>query len=225
GTIDFEGGPGSPEWREIVGVAGDVHDRALDREPGPQLYVPYAQRRTAGLSLVVRTAGDAPSALPALRTGVGGVDSDLPLYDVTTMERLTEADTRGRRAARTALAGFAAAAVALAALGLYGLLAQTVRERVPEIGVRLALGAQRADVVRLFLADGGRLALLGVGAGTAAALVATRLLRGFLFGVTATDPRTYVAVALLLAAVCLTACAVPAWRAARVDPVRALRSE
>jgi putative ABC transport system permease protein len=223
--IDFEGDAGHPRWREIVGVVGDVRDRALDREPGPQLYTPYAQRRTSGLFLVVRTAGDARSALPVLRAAVHAADEGLPLFDVTTMERLVEDDTQGRRAAGTALAGFAAAAVALAALGLYGLLAQTVRERVPEIGVRLALGARRRDVARLFLADGARLALLGLGTGTVAALAGTRLLGGFLYGVTATDPGTYVAVALLLGAVSLAACALPAWRAARVDPVRALRSE
>jgi ABC-type antimicrobial peptide transport system permease subunit len=105
------------------------------------------------------------------------------------------------------------------------LLAQTVRERVPEIGIRMALGARRTDVVRLFLADGARLVLLGLLAGAAAALAGTRLLRGFVFGVTTADPATYLAVAALLGVVSLAACAVPAWRAARVDPLRALRSE
>jgi len=113
--------------------------------------------------------------------------------------------------------------VALATLGLYGLLAQAVRERAPEIGIRMALGAGRSDIVRLFLGEGGRLVLAGLAAGGAAALGGARLLRGFLFGVGAADPATYGAVALLLAAVSLAACAVPAWRAARVDPLRALR--
>jgi len=221
--IDFEGNERHRAWREIVGVVGDVRDRALDTEPGPQIYVPFAQRPTEALFLVVRTA-DVP-ALPSLRLAVRDVDPDLPVYGVTTMERLARDDVRDRRVARAALAGFAGAALALAALGLYGLLAQMVRERVPEIGVRLALGAQRADVVRLFLAEGGRLVVAGLATGTVVALAGTRLMRGLLFGVTTADPATYAAVALLLAVVSLAACAVPAWRAARVDPLRALRSD
>jgi predicted permease len=223
--IDFEGNERQPMWREIVGVVGDVRDRGLDKAPGPQLYVPYAQRPSAALFLVVRTGGDPLASLPPVRFAVREVDRDLPVYAVTTMERLAEDDVRDRRVARAALAGFASAAVALAALGIYGLLAQTVRERVPEIGIRMALGARRTDVVRLFLADGARLFLLGLSAGTAAALAGTRLLRGFVFGVTTADPATYLAVAALLGVVSLAACALPAWRAARVDPLRALRSE
>jgi predicted permease len=223
--IDFEGSERRRGWREIVGVVGDVRDRSLDRDPGPQIYVPYDQRPTGGVFLVVRTEGDPLSVLPAVRLAVREVDADMPLYDVATMERLAGDDVRDRRVARGALAGFAAAALALAALGLYGLLAQTVRERVPEIGVRMALGARRGDVVRLFLAEGGRLVLAGVAAGAAVALAGTRLMRGLLFGVTTADPATYAAVVLLLAVVSLAACAVPAWRAARIDPLRALRSD
>lgn len=206
-------------------MVADVRDRRLDRDARPQIYVPYAQRPESGIFLVVQAAGDALSALPALRGAVGSLDAELPLYNVTTMERLVSDNTRERRAARTALGGFAAAAVLLAALGLYALLAQTVRERVPEIGVRVALGAERADVVRLFLAEGSQLLAWGLGAGVALALTATRLLRAFVFGVTTTDPATYVVVALLLSFVALAACALPAWRASRIDPVRALRSE
>ena len=223
--IDFEGGDDDHQWREIIGVVGDVRDSRLDKEPEPQMYVPYAQRPTSGVFLVVRTEGDPLAALPLLRSAVRDVDAELPVYNVTTMERLTADDTRDRRAARTALTGFAAAAVLLAALGVYALLAQTVRERVPEIGVRMTLGARRADVVRLVLADGGRLVLQGILAGVVLALIASRLLRGFLFGVATTDPMTYLGVAVLLSAVALAACAIPAWRAARVDPWQALRAD
>jgi predicted permease len=223
--IDFEGNERQRAWREVVGVVGDVRDRALDTEPGPQIYVPFAQRPTGALFLVVRTADVPLSALPSLRRAIRDVDTDLPVYGVTTMERLARDAVRDRRVARAVLAGFAAAALALAALGLYGLLAQMVRERVPEIGVRMALGAQRADVVRLFLGEGGRLMLVGLAAGAALALAGTRLMRGLLFGVTNSDPATYAAVAALLAVVSLAACAVPAWRAARIDPLRALRSD
>jgi predicted permease len=224
--IDFEGDDSEHRWREIVGVVGDVRDGRLDEAPGPQLYVPYAQRPLSGVFLVVRTLSSDPvSALPVLRAAVRDVDAELPVYDVTTMRRLEAKDTRERRAARAALAGFATAALLLAALGLYALLARAVRERVPEIGVRMVLGARRSDVVRLFLADGGVVVLQGIAAGTVLALVLSRLLRGFVFGVTTTDPLTYVAVGALLAAVAAVACAVPAWRAARVDPSRALRAE
>ena len=223
--IDFEGSERRHQWREIVGVVGDVRDRARDRAPDPQVYVPYAQRPTGALFLVVRSAESPVAALPPLRLAVRDVDPELPVYNATTMDRLAGDDLRERRAARAALAGFAAAALALAALGLYGLLAQSVRERILEIGVRMALGARRADVVRLFLAEGGRLVLAGLAGGAAVALAGTRLLRSLLFGVGPADPATYAVVATLLGAVSLAACAVPAWRAARVDPLRALRSD
>jgi predicted permease len=223
--VAFEGTPKSPRWREIVGVVGDVHDRRLDQPPGPQMYLPYAQRPELELFLVVRTAADPIALQDALRSAVRGADADLPVFDVTTMERVVAANTKERRAARSALGGFSAAALALAALGLYALLAQAVRERVPEIGVRVALGAQGRDVMRVFLAEGVRLVGLGLLAGIPIALLATRLLQGFVFGVKTTDPATYVSVVLVLVGVALAACAVPAWRATRVDPVTALHSE
>jgi putative ABC transport system permease protein len=141
------------------------------------------------------------------------------------MERLVADDSRERRAAGVALGGFAAAALALAALGLYALLAQTARERVPEIGLRMALGAGRRDVLRLFLAEGVRLVAGGLFAGVPIALATSRFARAFVFGVTAADPLTYLAVSLLLCVVELAACALPAWRATRVDPWSALRAE
>jgi putative ABC transport system permease protein len=223
--IDFEGSRANPFWREIVGVVGDVRDRRLDAPPEPQLYTPYAQWPEEGLFLVVRAEGDALAALPIVRPAVQAVDAELPLYNVSTMERITAAHTQNRRAATTALGLFAGAAVLLAVLGLYGLLTQTVRERVPEIGVRLALGARRRDVLRLFLAEGARLVLVGLVVGFALALAASRLLRGLVFGIATTDPATYGLVALLLSNVALAACALPAWRAGRVDPMRALRTE
>lgn len=223
--IDFEGEPGAPRWREVVGVVGDVRDRRLDSEPTPQLYVPYAQRPTLGHAYVVRTVGDPRTAAPILREAVRAGDAALPLFDVATMVRLADDTTRERRAARTALAAFAAAALALSALGLYALLAQTVRERVPEIGLRMAIGAGRAQVVRMVLASGGRLVIAGLAVGAVLGLAAARLLRGYLFGVTATDPPTVLAVVAVLLAAGLGACALPAWRASRVDPLSALRAD
>jgi predicted permease len=223
--IAFERPRGEPRWREIVGVVGDVRDRRLDREAGPQLYVPMAQRPVGGMSLVARTRGDPWSALPMLRDAVRVVDADLPLFGATTLGALAVHDTQGRRAARTALAAFALAALGLAGLGLYGLLAQAVKERTAEIGVRMAVGAGPADVIRLFLSEGGAVVGRGVAVGVLLALAGTRLMQGMLYGVTGTDPATYLAVSGVLAAAALLACSLPAWRASRVDPLRALRTE
>jgi predicted permease len=223
--VAFEGMPDAPRWRTVVGVVGDVRDQRLDRPPGPQMYVPYAQRPERSLFLAARTAADPLAWRETLRVAVREVDPDLPLQDVTTMDRLVRRDTSSRRAARWALGGFAAAALALTALGLYALLTQTVRDRVPEVGVRMALGAERSHVMRLFLGEGARLAGWGLLAGVPLAVASTRLLRAFVFGVSGTDPVTFLAVGVLLGAVALAACAVPAWQAAHVDPLSALRSD
>jgi len=223
--IDFQGGPRARLWREIVGVVGDVHDRRLDRPPGPQLYVPYAQRPTYAFSILVRAAGSPREVPTLLREAVRAADAALPLYDVASMARLARDTTRERRAVRTVLAGFAAAALLLSGLGLYALLAQAVRERVPEIGLRMAIGAGRADVVRMVLGSGGRLLLAGLILGGGLALGAGHLMRGYLFGVSAGDPLTYLTIALALLGAGLLACAIPAWRASRVDPLAALRAE
>ena len=223
--IDFQGGPGAPLWREIVGVVGDVRDRTLDREPTPQLYVPYAQRPTYGHSFVVRTAGDPGLAVPILREAVRSADRTLPLYDVAPMARQARDTTRERRAARSALGGFAAASLLLSALGLYALLAQDVRERLPEIGLRMAIGASRPDVLRMVLASGARLLVAGLALGSLVGLGAGRALRGYLFGVTASDPLTYVGVAGVLLGAGLLACGLPAWKASRTDPLAALRAD
>jgi ABC-type antimicrobial peptide transport system permease subunit len=177
------------------------------------------------MSLVARVAGDPWTALPVLRAAVRAADADLPLFGATTLDHLAVNDTRGRRAARTALAGFALAALCLAGLGLYGLLAQAVRERTGEIGVRMAIGARPVDVVRLFLSDGGAVVVRGFVAGSLLALAGTRLLRSLLYGVTTTDPATYLAVGLVLAGAAMAASAIPAWRASRLDPLSALRTE
>ena len=163
GRIDYEGNDNNRVWREIVGVVGNVRAQGLASEPEPQLYFPFAQRPARGFFLVARTTGDPLAALPEIRSAVRMVDPNLPLYNATTMARLERVDTRDRRTARTALTAFAVAAMLLAALGVYGLLAQVVRERVPEMGVRLALGARPADVVRLVFAEGGRLVAWGRG--------------------------------------------------------------
>ena len=223
--IDFEGSAQDPRWREIVGVVGDVRDRRLDRAPEPQIYVPWAQLPTRGLWVVLHTDARPLEALPALRAAVDTIDPDLPVQGATTMERLVAEDTRHRRVAMGTLSAFAVAALVLSSLGLYGLLAQTVRERVPEVGLRMALGAGRARVTRLFLAEAASLVAIGMGCGLVVAAAASRFARGLLYGVGATDPATYAVAGLVLLATTLFACALPASRAARVDPARALRAE
>jgi putative ABC transport system permease protein len=223
--IDFEGAPGKPYWRVIVGVVGDVRDRRLDRTPGPQLYAPYAQRATGGFFIVCRTASPPLSTQGVVRSTIHAIDPDLPVYGVAAMNDLVAATATQRRAGSAALLAFALAAMALAALGLYALVAHSVRDRVPEIGVRVAVGANRSDVMRLFLGDAVRLAFVSIAAGVPLAVAGSRLLRGYLFGVAAGDPATYAAVVAAIVVVFVCASVVPAWRATHVDPLTALRAE
>ena len=223
--IDFEGDAAGRRWRTIVGVVGDVRDRSLNREPEPQLYVPYAQRATAGVFLVAAGARRAEDALHALRAAVRGADPELALFAVATLDEVVAESTRDRRLARAALGAFAVAALLLAALGLYGVMAQSVRERAGELGVRLALGATRRHLVATVLSDALRLVAAGLVLGAAFALAGSRLLQGFVFGIAVADPATYAAAAVLVLAVAAAACAHPAWHAARADPLLALRAE
>jgi predicted permease len=222
--IDFEGNEKTRRWREIVGVVGDVRDRGLDRAAEPQLYLPYAQRASAGFFIVARGAGDPVALHTPVRLAVADTDPDLPIYNATTMTKLREADTRNRRVAGIALTVFAVVSVAVACLGLYGLVAHSVRQRVREIGVRVAVGAAPTSVLTLFLRDGLRLLVCGIALGVAVAVPSARLLRNLVFGVSTTDPTTYIGVAALLMSVGLMTAAIPAWRAARIDPVSALRT-
>ena len=223
--IDCQGNAANPQWREIVGIVGDVRDRGLDRLPELQICVPYAQRPTFGFWVALHTEESPLASLPMLRAAVARIDPDLPVQGATTMERLVAQDTRERQVAMAALTGFPVAALLLSALGLYGLVAQTVRERVPEVGLRMALGAGRARVTGMVLAEGARLAAVGLAFGLLVAAASGRLVRGLLFGVGVADPLTYGAAGLVPLATALVACAVPAARAARVDPARALRAE
>jgi predicted permease len=222
--IDYEGNATNRRWREIVGVVGDVRDRGLDKAPEPQLYMPYAQRATAGMFLVMRHAGAPLAMVPELRNVIRNVDPTLPIYNVNTIAALRDANTRNRRIAGTALTVFSSTAVFVACLGLYGLIAQSVRHRRREIGVRVAVGAAPSLVMKLFLREGLMLIAAGVLLGIAIAIPATRLMRTIVFDVSTTDPWTYAGVALLLLAVGVLTSAIPAWRAARIDPVTALRT-
>ena len=212
--------------REIVGVVGDVRHAGLDEPTSPELYVPFTQMNPGRLTVVARTAGgDAGAIASSLRAVIRQTDKESPVYNVRTMNDLLSASVAGRRFNLILLGLFAGAALVLAALGIYGVISYTVTQRTHEIGIRMALGARPGDVLRMVVRQGMALALAGVALGLVGALALTRLMASLLFGVSATDPATYLGVALLLAAVAFVSCLVPARRATRVDPMIALRYE
>ena len=212
--------------REIVGVVGDTKTTVLEGEASPQIYVPHAQDSSwGGLSLVVRTSG-APSALtPAVRAAVLSLDPDQPVFNIRTMDDIVAASVATRRISMLLLSGFAGLALLLAALGVYGLISYSIAQRTHEIGLRMALGAQASDVLVLVLRQGMSLVLIGVSIGLAAAFALTRVMSSLLYEVSASDPATFIGVALLLITVALVACLIPARRAMKVDPLVALHYE
>ncbi|HEY2805591.1 MAG TPA: ABC transporter permease [Gemmatimonadales bacterium] len=210
---------------EIVGVVGDVHHEGLDDDFSPTLYYPYAQETSRGMTLVMRTAIPSGDLTRMIRTAVHELDPGLPVSETGTMYHYIGVMMADRRYPTILLGAFAALALILAAVGIYGVLSYTVGQRTHEIGVRMALGARPADVHRDVLGSGLSLAALGAGTGSLGALFATRALGKLLYGVHAADPLTFVAVATLLIGVALLACAIPARRASRTDPMIALRAE
>jgi len=211
--------------REIVGVVGGVRDTGFDQQPRPTIYFPSMQSPDQIMSLVVRTTLPPGSILPAIKNAIWSVDKNQPVFEVRSMDEIISGIVSAQRLAFLLLGVFAFLALVLAAIGIYGVTSCLVSERTHEIGVRIALGAQPGDVSRLVLGHGARLVAIGVCGGAVAALVLTRLLSSLLFGVTVTDPLTFVGVAVLLILVTLAACYIPARRATRVDPMIALRYE
>lgn len=209
----------------IVGVIHDVVERGVDRPPEPSMYVSLSQVVVGTRSLVVRTAGPPADVVPALQRAVWSVDPDLPLYGIETMNALVDRRLGGFTVIGYLMATFALLSLLLGAVGIYGVTAYAAGRRTGEIGVRLAVGAERTDVVRMVVAQGGRRAALGLAIGIAAALGTSRLLGRVLVGVGAWDPATFGLVVLVLAGVSLLGLWIPARRAARVDPVRALAAE
>ncbi len=220
-------GPEAPEedWMTIVGVIGNTRHFGLDQPPRAEIYQPYLQGSLPYLTLVVKSEMDVGALTSAVRGAVSSVDPEQPISGVATMEQVLFDSLGSRRFNMTLLAVFAVAAVVLAAVGLFGVLSYSVAQRANEIGIRMALGARGGNVVGQIMKQGVGLAVIGLLIGTGGAVALTRLMTSMIHGVSATDPYTFLAGAVALAAVAALASCVPALRASRVDPIEALRTE
>jgi ABC-type antimicrobial peptide transport system permease subunit len=213
------------EWFKVVGVARDTKVTGLNEKPTPFVYLPLYQVYRANMIINARVAGDPLTFAKTIEKTAHELNPELVVYDVTTLELRAQFASFGQRVAGTFVGAFGVLALALAAVGIYGVTSYTTRQRTHEIGIRVTLGATKQDVLRLVLGHGLRLTLAGVGLGLILSLVLTRFLSGLLLGVTSTDALTFSSVAILLCAVALFACFLPARRATRVDPMVALRYE
>lgn len=220
------GAPGSPRpWMLIAGIVRDVKSGGLDRESTPEMYLPYSQNVSSAMTLVVRTLSNPSNSVAAVREQVQAIDKEQPVYNIRTLTQLFSEAIAQRRLHMILLGAFALIALLLATSGIFGLMTYTVTQRTQEIGIRMALGAQPGDILKLVFGHGMSLTIIGLGVGLAAALILTRLMKSLLFNVSATDPFTFSGVALLLALTALLACYIPARRAMKVDPLVALRYE
>ena len=217
--------PNSNVSREIVGIIGDIRDVALSRKPGPTMYVPFAQAPLYGGEVVVRSSLDASSVAAGIRQAVASIDKNLPVTDIESLDEALGQSISQERFHTFLLSSFSAIALVLAAVGIFGVISYSTSQRAHEIGIRIALGAGRRDVLRLILGQGAKLAFFGLAIGVVAAFLLTRLMSSLLYSISATDPVTFASVTILLLAVALTASYIPARRAMRVDPMVALRYE
>jgi putative ABC transport system permease protein len=221
GSVD----PGKPPVREIVGVVGDMHLISLRNAPKPQIYLPHQQFAVPSMSIFARTQVDPELFTTTLRRAVSEIDPDVPVFRPRTLSDYFSRSIAQPRLNAMLVGLFALIALLLAAAGIFGVMSYSVTQRTQEIGIRLALGAQRYDVLRLIVLQGMRFVGLGLALGLVGVFLSTRLLQSLLFGIGATDLRTMFAVTLILTAVAFLACLLPARRATLVDPVRALRAE
>jgi putative ABC transport system permease protein len=223
GISSYEGEKAT--MREIVGVVGDIRNRNLSKEAKSAYYVPQTQVPFNQMTVVVRTTSTPRSVVSAVTREVNSLDKDLPVFGVKTVEEYLAASVAAPRFNTTLLSIFAGVALVLTIVGLYGVMSYAVAQRTNEIGIRMALGAQPRDVLSLIVGQGFKLVLAGLAIGLIGAYAVTRLVASLLFGVTTKDPLTFGVVALALAVVALLACYIPARRAAKVDPIVALRYE
>jgi len=214
-----------PKWITIVGEVGDTKLYGLANPARLEVYVPYRQNANSDMNLVVKSSVDPAALITSIRGAIGSIDRDQPIFAISTMNQLVSDSVSTRRITLVLLGLFSALALILAAIGIYGVISYSVAQRTHEIGIRMALGAQRGDVLRMVLKQGVKIALAGVAIGFAISIGLTQLMSSLLFSVGADDPATFAGAAVLLALVALLACYIPARRALRVDPVIALRYE
>ncbi|HLW78507.1 MAG TPA: FtsX-like permease family protein, partial [Terriglobia bacterium] len=213
------------EGLSVIGVVGNTQHEGLGQDPEAEIYVPYLQQSEGSVQLAVRTAQDPATLASAVRGVVSALDPEQPIYQVATLEQTLADSVAPRRFNMLLLGIFAAIALTLATVGIYGVMAFSVAQRTHEIGIRMALGAERSNVLSLIVRQGLRLTLAGVALGVAAAWALTRFLTSFLYGVRPTDPAIFLLVSAALVAVSILASYIPAWRATKVDPIVALRYE
>src|SRR5262249_20482614 len=212
----------------IIGIVADVKHLSMRDAPGPEMYVPYTQKPYPSMlkmHVVVRATGDARSITESVREAIGRLDPDLPMANVTTLTTIVDDSLAQPRFSMLLLSAFAGIALLLACIGMYGVISYSVVQRTQEIGIRMAMGAEPQQVLGMIVRDGARLAGIGIVIGLLGALSVTRVISSFLYGVQATDPVTFAVVIVLLAAVALLACYLPARRVTRVNPMVALRYE
>jgi putative ABC transport system permease protein len=216
---------GGPKSYEIIGIISGVKMESLDTPAYPQAYAVYSQSPQRNMSLAIHFSGDALSLVSPIRGIVVSIDKDQPLNNVRTMEKVLVGSIAQQRLYMLLFGVFASIALLLAAVGIYGVMAYSVRQRTHEIGVRMALGARAGDVLKMVVGQGMVLAGIGIGIGLIAAFGLTHLMTSLLFGISASDPETFIAIPLLIGAVAAAACFIPARRATRIDPMKALRYE
>jgi predicted permease len=212
-------------WAAIVGVVGDIRHDGVDVDGVPHLYFPIYQRSGRVLGLMLRSPADPHSLSDPVRRAIQAVDPNLPVFGERTLEEMVAASLAQRRFSAQLMAAFAVLAMLLGAVGIYGVLACSIGQRTREIGIRMALGARRSDVIRLILWQGMRLIVAGIAIGAACALGFSRLLSGLVYGVSVTDPLVFASVTVVLAASAFLASYLPAHRATRIDPLHALRCD
>jgi putative ABC transport system permease protein len=220
-----DGNPKEEDWATVVGIAKDTKPRALDSEPVAEMYMPYTQQPRSAMAIMIRAAGNPEAIAAAVRRTAQSLDKDQPVYGIRTLESVMSEAVAKPRFRTFLLAAFAGVALILAMVGIYGVMSYSVEQRTHEIAIRMALGAQGSDVLRLIVGHGMALAFTGVGIGLVASFALTRVMSQLLFGVKPTDPLTFAVIAMSLIGVALLACCLPAFRAMKVNSIIALRCE